>query len=666
MKKLKRRHVLVVLLSVIIMAFLSIQFLTYKDTFILMTYSDDDKISKEILAVDDNDNLILVEKEDINNNEIKKSQVEFYRKGLFIFKSKKIFSLYKKEYYLSSKNNKLILVNSKDKSNYDIDLEIVKDFNDSNIEKNMELVYLSPILNKTEKDDLVLNFENSTSTETPTTKETSDVTKTEIKTETEEIETEDVEEEAKSGNLINVKYSEVTLSGNISSNEEEAGLKPLVISPIPNGGSRIAWMGTDGKTHVTTLNSSDEITGSTFTISGNDFSDMFAHNDGGVILHTKSKESGEESLLNYPPDTPIPCYGMYLTKFDNSGNIIWSTEITNNKVPYTEGAIFVWWYAHHGRIAWNGSSYAAYYGAAMSVSGDIHQGDRQSLVSSSGTIQSGGWDWGCSHSGYEYVIWDGFKNKFASICKTDNNDRIMYNVNQTVRNIDLWYSNLSTLVSDKKGGYWTVVSDKESSQIANTDGFADVHLLHFTPEGTTDKDIVIAGQNGLNERSPHISLYGDNHILVGWETSSLKGDLNSNDSNRNFYVKAFDISTGKAASDSLKLDIKGNRYRDLVSFPDGSTAFISTGSSSNEVKIARIYSDIKDESTMTAEVTNTPTPSKENSSQSDLKASDVNIEDSLDITDEEKIEDICVDTNLEFSNYDYKWIKAKYDDVFKD
>jgi len=350
-------------------------------------------------------------------------------------------------------------------------------------------------------------------------------------------------------------------------------------------------MGNDSKVHITALTDDNKINGNSIAISCNDFSDMFAHNDGGVLMLTRAKKSGSESLLNYPPEKPIPCYGMYLVKFNNSGKEIWSKEITNTKLPYTDNAIFVWWYAHHGRIAFSGSNYAAYYGCAISVNGDIHQGDRQTIVSSNGTIKSGGWNWGCSHSGYELVIWDKYKKRFASICKTDNNDRIMYNVSQTIKGIDLWYSNLGSPVPDKKGGYWLVVSDRQNGQPAKQDGYADVHLVHFNPNGKTDKDIIIAGKKDLNERAPHLSAFGEDQLLASWESTTSKGDIRQSDSNRKFFIQSFNISSGKAISKALQVNIRGNRYQDLVSFPDGSAAFVSKGSSITKIKIARFYPD---------------------------------------------------------------------------
>jgi hypothetical protein len=65
------------------------------------------------------------------------------------------------------------------------------------------------------------------------------------------------------------------------------------------------------------------------------------------------------------------------------------------------------------------------------------------VVDANGAVQSGGWEWGCSHSGYERVIWDPKANRFASVCKTDNRNRIMFNVTSEVRKVDLWYGAVS-------------------------------------------------------------------------------------------------------------------------------------------------------------------------------------------------------------------------------
>ncbi len=80
-----------------------------------------------------------------------------------------------------------------------------------------------------------------------------------------------------------VRITDVPVGVGVVSNEDEAGLRPIVISPMPSGGSRIAFMGTDGDVHVVTLDEEDAPTGESVTVPANDFSDLFADDEGFVL-----------------------------------------------------------------------------------------------------------------------------------------------------------------------------------------------------------------------------------------------------------------------------------------------------------------------------------------------------------------------------------------------
>ena len=85
----------------------------------------------------------------------------------------------------------------------------------------------------------------------------------------------------------------------------------------------------------------------------------------------------------------------------------------------------IWWYAHNGRIAFDGTNFAAYYGVAITIKNlngmscmDIHQGDEMRLVNAAtGKLGTGGFDVGCSHSAFERITWDG--TKFVPVCNLD-------------------------------------------------------------------------------------------------------------------------------------------------------------------------------------------------------------------------------------------------------
>lgn len=403
-----------------------------------------------------------------------------------------------------------------------------------------------------------------------------------------------------------VRITEVDVGSAVSNNEDDPALMPLSLSPIPKGGSRLAWMGTNGMVHVADLDAGDKLTGPTLSLPAHDFSDLYADDNGGVLLLTRDAKGGgtlncgsPANLCGAPPNPPVPCYDMYMVRFDGAKET-WATELTSSSMalpPYSTGpagpdVFMIWWYAHHGRIASDGAHYAGYFGAAISVSQNgcinIHQGDRMKVVNADGTLGSGGFDWGCSHSGYERILWDPAAMKFVTVCKTDNNNRIAFAPNiTTIYPVDLFYSNLGNIALAAGGGYWLTASNIRAGQPANADGLADVHLLHFST-GTADKDIILASDAGLNDRAPHLASYGKGQLLAAWETSPAKGDLAFNDGSRKMVVQALDAATGAARGAPVPVSVPGHRYQDLRSFPDGSVAYPARGSSNTKIKILRV------------------------------------------------------------------------------
>eukprot|EP00644_Phytophthora_capsici_P017026 jgi/Phyca11/130229/e_gw1.92.70.1 len=251
----------------------------------------------------------------------------------------------------------------------------------------------------------------------------------------------------------------------------------------------------------------------------------------------------------------------------------------------------IWWYAHHGRIAFDGKNWAAYFGAAISTSEggciNIHQGDRMKVVDASGKITANedSFDWGCSHSGYERVTYDNRTDNFAAICKTDSNNRIMppKDWGTTIYPVDLAASNLGDIVpSGAASKYWATVSN------GNGDN-AKVHLIHFALNAAASDDITLGGTDA-NERAPHLASIGNGGLLAMWEGSSSGGDL-AEGGDRTIYAQVLDASTGKSISEKVTVDksVVGNRYQALKSYPDGSVAYLSKGASDTSLQVVRFY-----------------------------------------------------------------------------
>lgn len=436
----------------------------------------------------------------------------------------------------------------------------------------------------------------------------------------------------------------------VDNNGAALGLTPLAISPIPGGGSRLGYFGTDGMVHIVTLDANDEIVaGSAFALPGYDFQDIYADASGGVLLVSRAALGGTAANNNcgninnlcgpaasYP--TAATCQDMYLVRFDGTSET-WATKLTDTTAtvpaygtgPTTGGnVVFIWSeYAHNGRIAFDGSNYGAYFGAAITVPNqmcvdtnstlatgvNIHQGDRLELVSSTGTLQTtGNFYFGCSHSGYERLLYDSTAKRYVPICKNDLpvtlgdggsvSGRIALAPNFTTNSIipvDLSYSDLGSVALAGGGGYWAITSNIRAGQTPNSNGLADIDLVQFTINGTAiaspnapAKDIKLVSDTE-NDRAPHLAAYSTGLMAMAWEESTATGDLSQRDTNRKMYVQVLDQTTGAPPAGStttsagpLNVSVLGSRYQDFRSYPDGSVAYPAPGSNNTTINILRI------------------------------------------------------------------------------
>jgi hypothetical protein len=418
-----------------------------------------------------------------------------------------------------------------------------------------------------------------------------------------------------------VRVTEIDVGIAYQYEEVDTPLSLLAISPIPGGGSRLAFMGSDNNVHIALLDGSDNlVTGSTFALPAYDFQDIYADNTGGTVLVSRDAMGGGTNNCGNPANlcsltdpTNYSCWDMYLVRFDACGNETWATKLTTSSAtlpPYSTGpqgpeSLMIWWYAHNGRIAFDGTNFAAYYGVAITIKNlsgmdcmDIHQGDEMRLVNAStGALGTGGFDVGCSHSSFERLTWDGAK--FVPVCNNDaptggKSGRIAFAPNTTtIYPVDELNTELGSVLPAGGGGYWIVATDLRSGQTAGDPGLDDVHLLHTTT-GAPDQNLMLASDSGLNDRNPHLAAFGKNRMLAAWETSTTQappgGHLAQNDTSRKLYVQALDSTTGASQGGSPYniAGVVGSRYQDFRTYPDGSVAYAAPGSTPTKVKIIRV------------------------------------------------------------------------------
>jgi hypothetical protein len=318
------------------------------------------------------------------------------------------------------------------------------------------------------------------------------------------------------------------------------------------------------------------------------------------------------NLCSLTNPTNYSCWDMYLVRFDACGNETWATKLTTSSAslpPYSTGpqgpeSLMIWWYAHNGRIAFDGTNFAAYYGVAITVKNlsgmscmDIHQGDEMRLVNAgTGKLGTGGFDVGCSHSAFERITWDG--TKFVPVCNLDapvgsKSGQVAFPPSRTtIYPVDELNTELGSVLPAGGGGDWIVATDLRSGQTAASPGLDDVHLLHATT-GASDKDVMLASDSGLNDRNPHLAAFGKNRMVAAWETSTTQapqgGHLSQSDTSRKLYVQALDNTTGVTQGAPYYVaGVTGSRYQDFRTYPDGSVAYAAPGSAPTKVKIVRV------------------------------------------------------------------------------
>ncbi|MBI4941248.1 MAG: hypothetical protein HY830_10930, partial [Actinobacteria bacterium] len=357
----------------------------------------------------------------------------------------------------------------------------------------------------------------------------------------------------------------VTVKGYGGEGDTEA--LPLAIASRP-GGSWLAWLGTDKRVHLGKLDCNDKLVGKATSFPGIDLQDVRADSTGGVLLLTRAGSCKGSRLCG---GTASPCNTMHMVRFDNSGKLVWQVQVTNltaTRGGQTNGARFVWWYQHHGRLAYDGANYAAYFGVAITVQNgscvDIHEGDRMQVVSKAGKLLAGhdSFEVGCSHAWTSRIVWDKRTKHFVMVCATDNNCRIAQpNPYRTVA-AGACDGTLfgGDLVNASTTGYWTAWSQG-----------GKVRLDRFTT-GASNKSV----RTSISASHPHLVRYGTGRMLLAWQSGT------------GMAAQVYNASTGAAIGARITIPVRDHSYQAFKGYSDASVAYPAAGSTSTKIKIARV------------------------------------------------------------------------------
>ena len=396
-----------------------------------------------------------------------------------------------------------------------------------------------------------------------------------------------------------VRVTAVNVGGAVAYSTDETYAVPLALAAEPGGGTRVAWVtgyshygsSTTGVVHVGELDCSDQLTGTPWTFDGHDFQDLAADGNGGVVVLTRDGESTVDAqhcgdvnnLCSLPSDRP-GCYDTYMVRYDCAGQEQWATKLTNSSAstpgyanPSGNGSTeFDWWYQHHGRVASDGTNYAAYFCDAITVTNntsscaggagkiDIHEGDRMQVVGPTGALLTGHdtFGIGCSHSWTTRMVWDPRTSHFVMVCATDNNCRIAqpngYHTVATGTCDGTLFG--GDIVLAGTTGYWTAWSQGGT-----------IRLEHFS--GTSPSDQTVMAASSMH---PHLVSYGTGKMLLTWGSGS------------GMAAQIYDSSTGAAVGSQFTIAAPDHPWQSWKAFPDGSVAWAGVASSSSTIQVARV------------------------------------------------------------------------------
>lgn len=393
-----------------------------------------------------------------------------------------------------------------------------------------------------------------------------------------------------------VRVTSVNIGSALSYSTEETANIPLAIAAKPGGGSYLVWMtgfsrygsSTASVVHVAELDCDDKLVGTPHTFPGHDFQDIAADANGGVVTLTRdggatgdAQHCGDVSNLCVTPSDRPGCYDHYMVRFDCAGTEQWATKLTSTTATaplYSAGSgnnYGVWWYQHQGRIATDGTNFAAYFCDSITVANnscsagagkvDIHEGDRMKVVDPTGALLTGhdSFDLGCSHSWSTRMVWDPRSSHFVTVCATDNKCRIARAPNyQTVvsATCDGTLFGGDIVLAGGSSGYWMAWSYQGA-----------IKLEHFTT-AATDKTVTTAGTT----KYPHLVALGSSTMMLTWGSGSGQA------------AQIYDTTSGAMVGAQFTIAAPDHPWQSWKPYPDGSVAWASVSSASATVQVARV------------------------------------------------------------------------------
>jgi hypothetical protein len=275
----------------------------------------------------------------------------------------------------------------------------------------------------------------------------------------------------------------------------------LFHAPLPDERTLVGWTDSNGNGHVSVISGAS--IEHTYNYAAKSLRGLVAHDDGGF------------AILLWQPATET----MWLSKRATNGSEVWTSSLNSDiaKADFWLGG---------SRLSYGDGLYAAYF-TALGIPGawpEGHYGDQLTYVNDSGVKQSGGWDWGCSHSMAQLVSYHPDLAQFLPVCSSD-----CYPEKGILARFNRVYTadgNCGGLVSAQLGqialgdGTWKVVFSALSKPCCTGRGIA----LATVDAGFEGTFTWLTNTNGSYERDPVLGRLGTDlqadRYVVGWTTTN--------------------------------------------------------------------------------------------------------------------------------------------------
>ena len=198
------------------------------------------------------------------------------------------------------------------------------------------------------------------------------------------------------------------------------GFSPrLYQAPMVDGRTLVGWTDGTGNGHVSRVNGST--IEQTFDFAATPVRGLVVHPDNSFAVLL-------EHFATVPAAPNVPQNFMTLTLLTASGTTQWTTSLANTTAPigtvpgafpnpHTFGDTSI----GDSRLGYGGGMYGAYFSvfANPDSTNTSHDGDQYTVVNDAGVIQTGGWDWGLSHSLAELIDYQPNLARLTALGVTD-------------------------------------------------------------------------------------------------------------------------------------------------------------------------------------------------------------------------------------------------------